>query len=121
MAKYITGNGDDAKCVYKVKDGKKGAKVGCNRKQIKEYFKGLYEYDGKLAKAELEEIAQAYEIGIQRNTMLSELEEMHSQVRSTYENMTPESHDEMLKEIEKMHDNMRRIYQDVVKLTDTNK
>jgi hypothetical protein len=121
MGKYITGTGDDANCIYKKKEGKKGAKVGCNRKQIKEYFKGLYEYDGKLAKAELEEIAKAYEIGIQHNAMLGELEEMHSQVKSTYESMTPETHDDMLKEIEKMHNNMRKIYQDVTKLIDTNK
>ena len=53
--------------------------------------------------------------------MLGELEEMHNQVKSTYESMTPETHDDMLKEIEKMHNNMRKIYQDVTKLIDTNK
>ena len=122
MAQYRTGTGDKKNCVYKVtKEGKLGAEVGCNRKQIKERMKGLYEYDTSAASNALKEIAKAYEIGQQHNTYLDEIEQMKNELKSHYENMTHENYEDTLKEIKKSHDDLASTYANVRKLVDTNK
>jgi uncharacterized protein YpuA (DUF1002 family) len=117
MAKYKTGINEKAKCVYKeTKEGKRGSLVGCNRNEIKNYFKGLYETNAKTAKDELKAVMEAFEIGKKRQLKENELKEIMDQVYNAYDTMNYDIYDEKINEIEKMHNEMKQIYSEIAKL-----
>ena len=105
------------KCVYKqTKDGKKGAKVGCTKGDVKKYLGALYANDPKSAKNELAGIVEAFGIGKKREQLMAEMGEMHNSVKSMYETITHEGYEDSLSEIEKMHQEMKRMYAEMAKL-----
>lgn len=107
----------DGKCVYKqTKDGKKGAKVGCTKGDVKQYLKALYANDPRAAKNELAEIVEAYGVGKKKEQLMAEMAEMHNSVKSMYETMTHEGYEDTLSEVEKMHQEMKRMYAEIAKL-----
>jgi hypothetical protein len=117
MAKYKTGINEKAKCVYKeTKDGKLGSLVGCNRNEIKTYFKGLYETNVKAAKDELKSVMEAFEIGKKRQVKENELKEIMNQVYNAYDTINYDIYDEKINELEKMHNEMKQIYSEIAKL-----
>jgi uncharacterized coiled-coil DUF342 family protein len=114
---YIKGTGKDDKCVFKkTKDGKRGAKVGCTRDNVKQYLKALYANNPKEAKNELAKIVEAMELGKKHDELMNEMMGMADVAKSHYDNMKSETYEEQLKEIEKLHDEMRRLYNDISKL-----
>jgi uncharacterized coiled-coil protein SlyX len=105
------------KCVYKkTKDGKKGAKVGCTKGDVKKYLGALYSADKKSAKNELSEIIAAFEVGKKHEELMMQLESMHANVKGMYEGMNGEVYEASLSEIEKMHNEMRQLYNEISKL-----
>lgn len=106
------------KCVYKqTKDGKKGAKVGCTKEDVKKYLGALYANDPKSAKNELAGIVEAFNVGKQKEQLMAEMQSMHDSVKSMYETMTHEGYEDTLSEVEKMHQEMKRMYADIAKLS----
>jgi uncharacterized protein YukE len=114
---YIAGTGNDAKCVYKSKNGKKGAKVGCTKGDVKKYLGALYTADKKAAKDELKEIIAAFEVGKRKEQLMAELTSMQEAVRGMYEGMDHEVYENTLSEIEKMHNEMKQLYAEIAKLS----
>jgi hypothetical protein len=114
---YIAGTGKDAKCVYKSKNGKKGAKVGCTKGDVKKYLGALYASDKKKAKDELKEIIAAFEVGKRKEQLMMELNSMQETVRGMYEGMNHEVYENVLSEVEKMHAEMKRLYAEIAKLS----
>lgn len=114
---YIAGTGEDAKCVYKkTKEGKRGAKVGCTKGDVKQYLRALYATDKSAAKNELAEIIEAIEVGKKMDELTTQLEEMKTQTQEMYAHITPDIYEESLKEIEKMHNEMKQLYNEMDKL-----
>lgn len=114
---YIAGTGEDAKCVYKkTKEGKRGAKVGCTKGDVKQYLRALYSADKKSAKDELAEIIEAFEVGKKMNELTTQLEEMKTKTQEMYAHITSDVYEESLEEIEKMHTEMKQLYNEIDKL-----
>jgi uncharacterized protein YukE len=105
------------KCVYKEKNGKKGAKVGCTKGDVKKYLGALYTSDKKKAKDELKEIIAAFEVGKRKEQIMAELTSMQEAVRGMYEGMDHEVYENTLSEIEKMHNEMKQLYAEIAKLS----
>ena len=113
MAKYIAQD----KCLYTLnKDGGKGKKIACSRKELVKHFSGLFEYDKKAAKDELKEAILAFEVGKKRAALMAELDEMRSNTLGMYENVNETEYENALSEIEKMHNEMKRLYNEISKL-----
>jgi hypothetical protein len=106
------------KCVHKVLSGGKLSKepVGCTKGDVKKYLGALYANDPKVAKDNLKEIIEAFNVGKRKDELMAEMTEMHNNVKGMYETMTHEGYEDTFNEMEKMHNEMKRLYAEIAKL-----